>query len=379
MNPTQIDTPLLRRLADIHTEKGVILSIYINLDRKSFAIPAERISQINSMCDRLGKALVEYDGKGYALKQAQEDVERLRSLVLAASENSGSAQALGAFYCSAIDLAEIIPLPTAIEGCYYFNNTPFIEPLAIEHAREEWCVLLVNRRSGRIFRGSHHQLTQVGVVNDEVPGQHDQGGWSQARYQRAVEKEKQDHLQHVADELFTHYQSAPFSCLLIGATHEMQHEIRDHLHPYLADRVAGCFEIDIEHAPVEEVYKRALPLMQETRTHDTNSLSKKLRAGLERGDHATGGIEDTLDALYQRKVATLLLAEGYHMDGYRCGECGWMGSYGKNCPIDDTPLIHHADLIEDAVEAAVTQSAEVVFVPQDQLGDAGPLAAITRY
>ena len=39
-------------------------------------------------------------------------------------------------------------------------------------------------------------------VVDDVHSQHDQGGWSQARYQRGVEKEKDDHLAHTAEVAF---------------------------------------------------------------------------------------------------------------------------------------------------------------------------------
>ena len=54
---------------------------------------------------------------------------------------------------------------------------------------------LVSRRDARIFRGSPDGLREIEQIHDTVFGQHDQGGWSQARYQRGIEKEKDDHLQ----------------------------------------------------------------------------------------------------------------------------------------------------------------------------------------
>src|SRR5256885_9916650 len=49
--------------------------------------------------------------------------------------------------------------------------------------------------------------------SDEVHGQHDQGGWSQARYQRSVEKEVHDHLKRTAEVAFRRFQRLPFDRL----------------------------------------------------------------------------------------------------------------------------------------------------------------------
>ena len=45
-------------------------------------------------------------------------------------------------------------------------------------------MFLVNRKLARILRGSRERLEEVAYITDDVHGWHDQGGWSQARYQR---------------------------------------------------------------------------------------------------------------------------------------------------------------------------------------------------
>src|SRR5919106_1171043 len=75
---------------------------------------------------------------------------------------------------------------------------------------ERWCVLLVNRRNARFFVGGAGSLEETDRVEDDVHSQHDQGGWSQARYQRSVEKEKDDHLVHVAEVAFATYKRRGF-------------------------------------------------------------------------------------------------------------------------------------------------------------------------
>ena len=75
-------------------------------------------------------------------------------------------------------------------------------------AAERWCVLLANRRAARLFVGDGDELEETDRIEDDVHRQHDQGGWSQANYQRSVDKEKDDHLQRTADAAFALYQAA---------------------------------------------------------------------------------------------------------------------------------------------------------------------------
>ena len=75
---------------------------------------------------------------------------------------------------------------------------------------------LVNRRDARIFRGSPDEPREIEQIHDEVFGQHDQGGWSQSRYQRGIEKEKDDHLKNTGDALMRHFKQQPFQRLIVG-------------------------------------------------------------------------------------------------------------------------------------------------------------------
>src|ERR671927_391803 len=67
-------------------------------------------------------------------------------------------------------------------------------------------------------------------VEDEVHQQHDQGGWSQLNYQRSVEKDKQDHLAHVAEVLFAIYKRNGFDRVLVGGPEEILGDLERRLH-----------------------------------------------------------------------------------------------------------------------------------------------------
>ena len=69
------------------------------------------------------------------------------------------------------------------------DETPCVAPLLRYGADdEEWCVLLVNRKVARIFCGPATALEEIEQLEDDTHGQHQQGGRSQANYQRSVEQ-----------------------------------------------------------------------------------------------------------------------------------------------------------------------------------------------
>ena len=51
--------------------------------------------------------------------------------------------------------------------------------------------------------------------------QHDQGGWSQKRFQRGIEQEKLNHLGNTLDVLFKRFKRQPFDHLVVGAPEEL--------------------------------------------------------------------------------------------------------------------------------------------------------------
>lgn len=78
------------------------------------------------------------------------------------------------------------------------EGTPYIEPLVSATTERRWAVLLVNRRTARLLTGSRAALSEQLRATDNVHGQHEQGGFSQANYERSIEKDTDDHLRRAA-------------------------------------------------------------------------------------------------------------------------------------------------------------------------------------
>ena len=201
-------------------------------------------------------------------------------------------------------------------------------PLAWLARGERWCLTLVNRRDARIFRGSPHGLREVEQIHDDVSGQHDQGGWS-ARYQRGIEKEKDDHLKVTGDALLRHFKQQPFQRLIVGGPREVATDFEQKLHHYLRERLAGRIEVDVERSKADQVLGAARPLIEKLeRERELEALDKL-------GERARG-LDDVLPPLNERRVELLILDEQFGgVTGVQCLVCGWLGLEGDRCPADD--------------------------------------------
>src|SRR5215203_7570084 len=89
----------LRRLADVHPDRGRVLSVFMNLDPSEFATPAARSSAITSVLTEAARRVedardLEHDERA-ALKA---DVERVRG-VLTGNIAGDGARALAVYAC----------------------------------------------------------------------------------------------------------------------------------------------------------------------------------------------------------------------------------------------------------------------------------------
>jgi peptide chain release factor subunit 1 len=372
----------LRRLARLSLDDGKVLSVYLNLDPREFATGAARSSAIRSVLDEAGRRAREHNGglSHDARKALHEDVERVSSFLDRADLKG--AHALALFAAGPAGLFETVKLPRPVDNEVVVANSPFVEPLTEMVAAEGWCVMLANRRDARIFVGSAEGLAEVERVTDDVHGQHDQGGWSQARYQRSVDNEAAHHLRRSAEALLQRFRRAPFQHLLLGTPKEAYSALEAELHPYLRERLRGRLELAVENSTAEHVSEAARPLIERFEQERQAELLARLREGLGSGGRAVAGLADVLRALNEQRVEALLMEAGFSAPGAECLRCGWVGADRdeSSCPADDSPLERRDDVTELAVERALMQDAEVVVLrDQPDLGPHGRIAALTRF
>jgi peptide chain release factor subunit 1 len=263
------------------------------------------------------------------------------------------------------------------------SDTPFIAPLIEGGLPGRVCVAVIDERHAHILRGTDAALREVISFGDPVHGRHSEGGWSQARYQRSVAEDVESHLRHVARVLFDLLRTSPYERLLVGCTEPLWPRVLEKLHPEVRRRlIEQRLSVDTSaDGPAEVTGAAREVLAGERRDHEDAVLQQlRERASENGGARAATGLDAVLEALVERRVETLLLDEGLVAGGVACPRCGWMGSSGDRCPVDGGALQSQANIVERAVESAVTQSAEVLELhDRPELGPLGGIAATLRF
>jgi peptide chain release factor subunit 1 len=379
MAATPIDRGHLRRLADVRPPRGRVLSVFLDLDPSQFGTVPARASAITSVMDDAQRKVKECEDLEHDEKVWLEaDVARVRDALQGGSIAENGARGVAVFACGAAELLEVIPLRRPVDSRVVVERTPWLEPLVAQADGERWGVLLANRRSARIFQGVYDELEETDRVEDEVHRQHDQGGWSQTRYQRSVEKDKDDHLTHVADVLFAAHKARPFDRLLVGSPQELANEVESRLHPYLRDRCVGRLHLDVENSGIDDVRAALAAEREGYETRREREALDRLAEGIGRGTRGAGGLPEVLAALNEARVDTLLIAAGFEAAGLRDRELGLL--YAEQDAPRDRPLEPLPDIVEPAIEKALEQSAEVLRVTRHgDLGPLGGIGAVLRY
>jgi len=378
MLPAAPEREQVRRLAELREERPVVLSLYLDLDPREFATPPARATAVRSLLDDAERALGAREDLSHQDRAGvQEALGRVKRFMERDLPSDG-AQGVAVFASGASGLFETVSLPRPVPSRVAIENSPLVGPLAAAERSERWAVMLVNRQDARLFRGSADGLREVARVHDDVHGKHDQGGLSQARYQRSVDKEASDHLRHTAERLFRHFQGVPFDHLLVGGPTEAVSEFEGVLHGWLRERLAGRIEVEVTNATPEEVLEAAhagFELVDERREEEA-------LARLAEGSRATSGLENVLRPLNERRVEKLLIDDGFEAAGALCPKCGLLASGDTTeCPADGTSLEPVDDVGERAVELALAQDAHVLPVRRraDELNARGGIAVLTRF
>lgn len=380
MQANDLDRDTLRRLAEATAGNGAkAISFYLNLEPTEFATPPARASAIRSLLDEGEKKVKEVEG-GQADRTLRADFERARDFFSGDLPTDG-ARGLAVFCAGESDLFEVIRLPRPVQSEVVISDSPFIEPL-VDLVSGTWCILLCNRRTARVLRGSSDHIDEVArVTSEDVLSQADAGGWSQPRYERGQDEEVHRHLKRVADLVYRRFRRASFDHLLIGGPEELTSDVERTLHPDIAQRLAGRISVDVENTSDDEVLTAAGPVMEEHERTAERAALDRLKQGVGAGGRGVAGLEDVLTSLNERRVEALLIEERFQMPGRKCPQCGSLfAGHVAECPADGAATEPFDDIVEEGVEMALSQSADVIITRHhDDLEEMGGIGAVLRF
>ncbi|HEX2850923.1 MAG TPA: hypothetical protein VHN98_10235 [Acidimicrobiales bacterium] len=362
----------IRTLASFRGAGRPVVSVYLDVDGRRWP----RFQECESRLERMVKEAIERAG---ASSPAADDLRRIDAHVKHGIDRKRTRGV--AIFASGAELWEVMPLPVRVRDQLVVNDHAHVAQLegAVEnHAR--FGVLLADRQRARMFVFEMGDLTEKSEMFEALPRHDDDAGGADRRHDKAhVEAAAHQHLKRAAQVAFEMHKVKPLERLAIGAPDDILHELEGLLHRYLRERTVGRIAV-APNAPEAEVRDAAVEAEHQAERADDAALVDKVRAGAGAGKGAVAGVDDVLRALGERRIATLVVSDGYQTPGWRCDACGRLATKGRKCPDCQAHMTLLDDVVEQAIEDALLGGSRVnVVVDNADLDVLGRIGALLRF
>ncbi len=375
-----------RRLDEVLAYKpgtGYVLSLYVNTHLGEGNLEKQRIAAKNLIQSGM-ETIREQPMSAAERRRVQQDLERIEEYLQEMQLSSHSHRGLAVF--AGPDLWQIFELPQPVRSSLYLDRTPYIRPLmAILSAYHRILVTLVDRRQAIFYEYYMGQLHEIRRLDEDVPGRVRIAGWAgyeERRVQRHIHDHEHRHYKNVADWLFRWFKAGHFEYLILGCHEAELKKFQNHLHPWINERVIGWFaaEPDVKLTPLRRIRQEVERLESDFRRKEQERLVQEVIDKSQSQGTAVLGLKDTLIALGQGALHTLLVEEGWATPGWQCHDCGYITEEAGDCPYCQTEMAQVPDLVDEIVTSAIDAGVPVHHVSDNTaLAQAGHIGGLLRF
>ncbi len=372
----------LRELAAFRTKHGRAVSLYLGLDPSIVPTPGDLASHTRSLLARAERQLDEqratlsHDER----KALADDLDRIESWFDNEFDRDG-VRGVAVFSAELDDFFLALPLPWTVEDEARIAEQLYLAPLVrLVGMGDGALVGYVGRERGDVYRLRAGELIPLADESTDVPGRHDQGGWSQARYERHIETIVDRHLRDVADALDRCVRQLRDVHVVLAGPEETRSSFEGMLSPESRAALIGWVAAEA-HVDAPRLLEAARPLLDEWRAGREEELLARWREEAARNGRAAAGWEETLQAASDGRVELLLVQEGADRPAYVCPACGRAQALDGSCPLDGTSLQMADTGLDLAVHQTLTHGGTVEVIGEEHrdLEPVGGLAALLRF
>jgi len=371
----------LRELAEFRAEKGCAISFYLDLDPATAPTAGDAATRVNALLLD-GERHAEANSRGLTHDQRvalKQDFVRIRGFFANEFQRNG-AHGVAVFSAGMDNVWRPRPLIESVPDRVRVGREFHLAPLVPLVGRGEGAIVVfVGRERGELLRLRAGRLDETVERSDDVPGRHDQGGWSQSRFQRHIEKLVAEHLKEVAEEVDRRVRRVRSPKVIVVSSEETRSEFEELLSNETKKAVVGWTNAEA-HASPQELLQLTSPILEQARAKDEASLLERWREGAGRGGRASSGWAETLEAASDARVEVLLYEEGADHEAWQCAACGRLSATGGQCPLDGTGTDRRDDGLDLTVHQTVAHGGTVWAVSaHEDLGPAEGVGALLRY
>lgn len=354
----------IKELNEISTKTPTV-SLYLNTDQKYYTPEQILINQKNLL--RKVKDLVGEENYNFILDKVGLGLEK-------------DIKGVALFVNPRENISYIYKFSKPFPNQIHTENNLHLKPLlSLLDEYERYCVLLVDKEKAKVFSVYLGEIEDMTNIFNEFPGKHAQGGWSQQGNQAHVDAHHHENLKEAADKAFSFFKEKKFNRLIISGSKEILPELKEMLHPYLQERLAGEFLIELFKSN-QEILNKSLEIEESIERKKENEQVEKLINNLGYKNKAINGLDEVLQASFEKKIMKLIVQEGLQEPGYICTNCNKLIYQQDDCAECENNKEKVEDIVDELVQQVIAQGGEVEFVRDNKdLTKIGSIGAFLRY
>lgn len=365
----------IRALVNRPVTDAPVTTVYLNTDGARFPKAADYEARLDALLRDVRRQAEALPNDQRSCVHA--DIQTLHRWVRQDFQR-GNVRGLGMF-SSAGELFETVQVGIGVRNIARVSETPYVVPLEALLSRHHHIgLVLIERDKARIFRYRLGRAEEWFGLESDVHGQHEQGGWSQARFQRNIEHEVLQHFKEAAEILRKAHEEDPLDVVVLAGPPAEAAEFSRHLHPYLQKVLYGE-PVSLSCTPSAEDLKARF---REAEQHLVSSRRAdrlgRLAAAKGQGEKAARGVRHVLEAVNSGRVEVLFVVEGAGVPGFRSAT-GALALHEQEAAAYGQPVQPVSDLIDEIIEAAVRSGADIELFRDEARLDGHPVAALLRF
>jgi peptide subunit release factor 1 (eRF1) len=360
----------LQELLTFRAEQPV-LSIYLNTDPTLGSADAYKL-ELRNMLKHV---------------DLPEDVQAVENYF--GREFDWSGKSVAVFSCAPRGFFRAYTLAVPVRSRVRQGNQPYVKPLAdLLDFYGGYGVVLIDKQGARLFSFHLGALREQEGTMGEAVRHTKRGGASTFPGRRGGIAGQTNYAEEVAERNMR--EAVTFSTrffsennirrILIGGTDENTAMFRGMLPKSWQSLVVGTFPMSMT-ASAEEVLAKAMEIGKRAEARQEEAMLEKLITAASKGRGGVMGLDNTLGALHEGRVQTLLIREGYRAPGYRCRGCGHVTAQElESCPYCGGAFEQIPDAVEEAVHKVMRSGGEVeVLQHPSQVRGFDNIGALLRY
>jgi peptide chain release factor subunit 1 len=359
-----------------HRGDPAVTSIYLDVDGRSRPAPADYQAAFERLADDVLRRARAWDDQEFC-RVVEADLDAMRAWLRRHLDRT-TTRGVALFASSGTGFFEAIELPRPVRDDSGLGPAPHVgQLLAALDEHERFLVALSDKRQLRLVRVELGEPTELPGITEPDRRYVDKANEVQ-RFEHTHLELDRAHYRRSADLIERAVAGWPTNRLVLGGTEDAVAGTQAYLGPAVAPKIVGRVGVSLA-AREREIVDAASEVAEAAERRHEAELVEELRqhAAAERG--GVVGLELTLAALADKRVASLLVSEGFTAPGARCPSCGWLGPAVHVCPTCGTTNVEIENVVELAIAEALGQSATVEFCRGTELDRFGRIGAVTRY